>query len=325
MDVRVDEAGGDETPVSVEFGLRIPGERSRWRHPDARQRVIDHRSRADRPDPAGEDRAVDNRDVIGLTTFQAGVSNDEIVLHHVAAYPTDMMTRHILSIGILTTSAALAGCGPSSESPDPAANGNGNSGTTAVMPNQAARDAARNGTQSGTGTPALTPAPGDPAAGPGDDPSLARFGRYVAPKPATWQWKPPLMRMRAANYVVPAPSGGNQADLVIFTPIQGTIQMNIDRFKNQFRSADQTEVEPIVTEFEVSGMPVTLIELKGEYKKMGEGFFTKDQMFLNAILQAEEGNYYLRLTGDAETVERHRDAFMTLINGIRIAEEDTNS
>jgi hypothetical protein len=142
------------------------------------------------------------------------------------------------------------------------------------------------------------------------------------PKPATWADKdiePQNRNMRVANFLVPGMDGGDQAELVIFRfeGDRGTKQMNIDRWIGQFRGADQQPVKPIIEELEVEGMPVTIVELSGDYLGMGTTGLAHDQLFFGAIVEAPAGKVYARLVGDRPTIEANREAFTSMLKGLR--------
>jgi hypothetical protein len=168
--------------------------------------------------------------------------------------------------------------------------------------------------------------PAGPQWKPSDDPKQARFLDFVAPKPATWIEHPPSGLGRVANYTVPGPSGGEAAHVVVsyFGATQGgDVEANIERWQYQFRPhADGTPQEPIVEEFETDGMPVTLVELAGDWMKMGQTWYTPDQLFLAAIVQTPEGKVFIRFTGEAATVEANREPFMQMLHDLHRADED---
>lgn len=156
-----------------------------------------------------------------------------------------------------------------------------------------------------------------------DDPTVAAFLGLEAPKPASWQWQPPRNAMITTNYTVPAPAdveNARAAHLNVYffgEGMGGPIQDNVDRWKNQFRSADGYEVEPIVDEFEIDSMPVTFVELEGEWMQMGASWYTPNQLFLAAIIDAPAGRIFIRFAGDQKTIEHNRDSFMEMVHGLR--------
>ena len=166
-----------------------------------------------------------------------------------------------------------------------------------------------------------------PSAGPPsprtNDPGTARFLGLTAPKPVTWIEHPPTGSMRAANYTVPGRDGNEAAHIVVFYfgPTQGgTIENNISRWRMQFQVTDSGDLpEPSIDRFEVDSMPVTLVELTGEWQEMGTASFTPDQVFLMAIVEAPVGKVFIRFAGQTATVEANREDFMAMIRGLRRA------
>ena len=156
-----------------------------------------------------------------------------------------------------------------------------------------------------------------------NDPGTARFLGLTAPKPVTWIEHPPSSSMRAANYTVPGRDGHEAAQLVVFYfgPTQGgTIEDNISRWRMQFQVTDSGDLpEPKIDRFEVDSMPVTLVELTGEWMEMGTVSFTPDQIFLSAIVEAPVGKVFIRFTGPTATVEANRNEFVEMLQGLRRA------
>jgi hypothetical protein len=195
-----------------------------------------------------------------------------------------------------------AGCGCSQdETPAPAA-------TPAVVP-----------AESPTTLPFQRPARAEWK--PSDDPKLAKFMGLVAPKPATWIEQPPSGLGRVATYTVPGRDGSEATHVVVYyfgRGMGGDVEGNIERWQHQFKPGpDGTPPEPIVENFEVDGMPVTLVELAGEWMKMGQSAYTKDQLFIAAIVASPEGSVFIRFAGQTATVEENRQAFREMVDGLR--------
>ena len=154
-----------------------------------------------------------------------------------------------------------------------------------------------------------------------DDPKTANFVGLTAPKLVTWIEHPPTGSMRAANYTVPGRDGSEAAHIVVFYfgPTQGgTIEDNISRWRTQFQVTDSGDLpEPKIDRFDVDSMPVTLVELVGEWQEMGTVSFTPDQVFLMAIVEAPVGRVFIRFAGQTATVEANREDFMAMIRGLR--------
>ncbi len=171
--------------------------------------------------------------------------------------------------------------------------------------------------QTATTAPA---SPTPPVWQPSDDPKMAKFLGLAAPKPATWIEHPPQGTMRVTTFIVPGRDGNEAAHIVVFYfgPHQGgTVDANIDRWQEQFEpDAEGNLVEPMVERFEADGMPVTLVELAGSWMKMGATWYTPNQTFIAAIVEAPVGNVYIRFAGDTATVEENAREFDRMIRGL---------
>lgn len=171
--------------------------------------------------------------------------------------------------------------------------------------------------QSGDQSPPADGQAGDDSA---DDATVASFLGLRAPKPASWEKRPPQNQMVHTNYLVPGADGGNDAYITLFffgAGMGGPIQDNIDRWQGQFRGEGGAPPEPDVSEFEVDGMDVTFVELAGAYQGMGDPAPTPNQRFLAAIIEAPAGRLFVRFVGDEPTIEHHREAYMNMITGLR--------
>jgi hypothetical protein len=127
--------------------------------------------------------------------------------------------------------------------------------------------------------------------------------------------------MRITNWIVPAPEGAEPAELVIthFPEAAGnTRDANIARWSSQFR-ADDLPPQAEVTEITAGTMPATLVELQGEYLGMGGGWHKADYAMVVAMVDSDQGSIFIKLLGDAETVDATRDTFMALVEGLKPA------
>jgi len=161
---------------------------------------------------------------------------------------------------------------------------------------------------------------------PSDDPRVARFLNYVAPKSATWIEHPPSGMGRIANYTVPGRDGNEAAYIVIYYFGQGqggTVEGNISRWQSQFQTDEDGQApEPIVNRFEVNSYPVTTVDISGHWKEMGAVAFKMDQQFFAAIVELPEGNVFIRFVGNIKTVSANKDEFLEMIRGIKKAAKD---
>jgi hypothetical protein len=154
-----------------------------------------------------------------------------------------------------------------------------------------------------------------------DDPKVATFAGLTAPRPATWIWNPPQRQFSVAEYAVPGRDGHDQARIDVFKA-GGTVEMNITRWKTQFRQSSGEPVEPIVTELEADGLPITLVEFAGEYKGMGMVNWARQQLFLCAVVHTPGEMVFVRFVGPAGTVEPNRADYMNMIRNLKRIEPE---
>ncbi len=156
---------------------------------------------------------------------------------------------------------------------------------------------------------------------PSGDPKKAVFLGFEGPKPAVWIEHPSSSKMRVANFTVPGRDGHDAAHIVVFhfgKDQGGTVNANITRWQGQFRPDDNgNPLQPTIERFEVSGMPVTLVEFQGDWMKMGAAWYTNDQHFITAIVESPVGMIFIRFSGHAATVAANRDDFLTMVRGLK--------
>ena len=153
-----------------------------------------------------------------------------------------------------------------------------------------------------------------------NDPTTAIFLGLQTNKPTTWLWQPPKRSMRKANYLIPGRNGGEPAELIVthFPEAPGnTPEANISRWTSQFRSVDGGPAKAETTRMTVGTMPVTLLEIHGEYMGMGGAWHKADQRMLVSMIQAPAGSVFIKLLGPDDTVLANRDAYMEFIRGLK--------
>ena len=146
----------------------------------------------------------------------------------------------------------------------------------------------------------------------------------TAPVPGAWVAQPPASTMRLAQFRVPGKSGQDDAECVVFYFGEGqggSAEANIARWQGQFSTSDGKAVKALVRHFKVSGLPVTTAELTGTYARslgMGpSGAPAPDQTLLASVLETPKGNLFFQLHGPRATVAVNREAFLTMLRGIK--------
>ncbi len=142
--------------------------------------------------------------------------------------------------------------------------------------------------------------------------------------PASWIEEKPSSSMRLAQYRIPGSGNNSNANLILFYFGQGqggSAKANIARWQSQFSNPEGGHVEPMIDVMDVNGIPVTVVELRGDYARgvgMGPvGTAVPDQILLASIIESARGNIYIQLHGPAATVALHREAYMQFIRTIK--------
>lgn len=142
--------------------------------------------------------------------------------------------------------------------------------------------------------------------------------------PSTWISETPTKSMftPAAQFRIPAGDSGaaEDASVKIFTGIKGGVGPNISRWKAQIT---EHAAEPEEKDFEVSGMPVHTLFVKGTFSAgmMGAGGGPKkDYAVLGSIIVIESGDVQFKATGPAAILEKQKPAWETMMKSVRTAD-----
>lgn len=235
---------------------------------------------------------------------------------HLIQLPT-MPSSLTLLIAVLTASL-LTGCKDSPLPPPVDPNGESTSypGTTPPISIPAPSSSQT------TANTAVTETRDSPALPP-TDPSNAEFAGLIGPIPVTWTWEPPRHHFRVAQWIVPGREGAEPAELVVttFPEASGnTVQNNIDRWARQFRTTDGGPSRPVINKQTVNDLPITIVELDGEYLGMGGGWHKADYRMLVSIVETPDGSVFIKLLGPAETVTANADGYHNLVHNLRASD-----
>lgn len=170
---------------------------------------------------------------------------------------------------------------------------------------------------------AHAPAPADAHAG------LTNLGGVIARFPATWVPQQPANSMRLAQFSIPAATGAEPGEAVVFhfpAGAGGSPAENIGRWTSQFAGADGQPVQPTIRQQEIGKLAVTLVELNGTYSRgvgMGQGATTAkpNQTLLAAIVMTpDKRNITFHAYGPQSTINAQRKAFEEMVRTLRTPE-----
>ena len=152
------------------------------------------------------------------------------------------------------------------------------------------------------------------------------------------KWTPPAgwrssgtTSMRAATYPVgPAQGDQDAAECVVYffgLGQGGSIQANIDRWEGQFKTSGGQPAPAKVTKLTIHGLPVTTIDVSGEYSGMAGPAATAatppvrvpGYRLLGAIVESPGGNVFIKFTGSAKTMAANQPKFQQLLDSFEKA------
>jgi hypothetical protein len=140
--------------------------------------------------------------------------------------------------------------------------------------------------------------------------------------PAGWKTEGPRP-MRAATYSV-APTAGDtgSAECVVYffgSGQGGSVEANLERWKGQVVGVDGKPADAKIAKRTIHGMPVTTIDVSGDYTGMGGPMAASKSVqsnyrLLGAIVEGPGGNVFLKFTGPAKTIAASQPGFEKLLN-----------
>jgi hypothetical protein len=165
---------------------------------------------------------------------------------------------------------------------------------------------------------ALVLAAGAPAAGQGE---VVDLDGLKSTAPAAWKKEEPneqARAMRRYQFRIPKEAGDPEdAELVIFFFGQGgggDENSNIKRWQDMFKAPAGEKSK--VDRFKAGAVDVTTVDVQGTYLFKFPPFAPNakvteksDFRLIGVIFASPKGPYYMRLTGPAKTVEKHKKDF----------------
>ena len=164
------------------------------------------------------------------------------------------------------------------------------------------------------------------APAPAQSAPLTLLGYNVIP-PAAWTARATTSSMRLAQFTAGSDAGSDaasSAEVVVYffgAGQGGGIDANLDRWRDQFSSADSAPVNEKVTRDSSGAFPVTFAEYHGTYRR-GIGMGSEDsaragQALVAAIVETPKGTLFIQLFGPDAKVAAERERFAKFVTGIR--------
>jgi hypothetical protein len=185
----------------------------------------------------------------------------------------------------------------------------------------------------GAANPAPVLPPGHPAVNAGDTAGPAggaaptgtpSAGGLTWTAPAAFTARAPESRMRAAEYTIAAPGGGEPAVLGVFYfgPDQGgSIDANVERWIGQFTDAAGAPAKSSakVEKRSRGAFGITTVDVSGTFTNSmpgGPAGAQANQRMLGAIVEGPNGPVFFKLVGPAAAVAPAEAPFRELIDSV---------
>ncbi|MEZ6066096.1 MAG: SMP-30/gluconolactonase/LRE family protein [Planctomycetaceae bacterium] len=146
-----------------------------------------------------------------------------------------------------------------------------------------------------------------------------KFDGLTLNVPKGWEQQKSTSQLRLGQFAIPAVEGDTEpAELAVFPPFGGSVEQNVARWIGQFEGQGRTVK---TTQGEGATGKYVFVELAGTYKKsVGPPILQRTEAksgykMLGVMLLTKEGNYFLKLTGEAKTVDSAATALRQSFGG----------
>lgn len=147
--------------------------------------------------------------------------------------------------------------------------------------------------------------------------------------PAGWQLQSGRP-MRVATYAIPAAPGdmetGECAVFFFGSGQGGSVELNLARWKDQFETPEGKEVTLSQQKATINGFSITTVAVSGTYLASMGPMFDNGQAkktgykMMGAIIEAPEGNVFIKFIGPEKTVTKEDGVFKALLNSVKKGE-----
>lgn len=151
-----------------------------------------------------------------------------------------------------------------------------------------------------------------------DAPSTFKVSTFTFQRPASWEWVETTSQMRKAQLKVNDADKKNSCEVVFFhfgPSNGGGVQANVDRWFGQFEGPRE-KLGAKSEETKVGKHKVTFVQAEGTYLSGMPGGTRTPQpnsALRGAIIESEEGDVFVKMTGPAALVKSSEKDFRALI------------
>ena len=153
---------------------------------------------------------------------------------------------------------------------------------------------------------------------PAEAPATFPVSEFTFTRPTAWEWVESRSTMRKASLKIPGANKDENAEVVFFhfgAGAGGDTKANVDRWLSQFQEPRE-KINAKVEDAPVGNRKVTYVQAEGTYLSGMPGGPKTPQpnsMLLGAIIESNEGNVFIRLTGPAALAKTNKDLFRKMV------------
>lgn len=149
-------------------------------------------------------------------------------------------------------------------------------------------------------------------------PATFKVSEFTFTRPVQWEWVETTLPMRQAQLKVTDPKTKESAEVVFFyfgPGSGGGTKANVDRWLGQFQEPKE-KINSKVEEVTVANKQVTYVQAEGTYMSGmpgGPKTAQPNSMLLGAIIESDQGNVFVRMTGPKTLVKNSNAEFKKLV------------
>ena len=155
---------------------------------------------------------------------------------------------------------------------------------------------------------------------------VVKLDKFSSATPVDWKSEKPQNRLRSHQFRLPGAKDAKDAEIFIFPDLTKTVNENFTRYMEMFVPPDGKTVEDIakIQKFEVGKVKVNMLDIEGTWLYKERPFDPKSKQenrpnsrVISVIFSTDDGNYLIRLSGPAATVNQHYKGFVEWIKGFK--------
>ena len=151
-----------------------------------------------------------------------------------------------------------------------------------------------------------------------DSPATFKVSEFTFSRPAAWEWVESTSSMRKAQLKINSDDKKSSAEVVFFhfgAGQGGGSKANIDRWLSQFQEP-RDKLNPKTEDTTIPGRKISYVSAEGTYMDGppgGQKTPRPGYTLLGAIVESDEGNIFIKLTGPTALAKSSQPDFRKMI------------